>query len=108
MKKFSIILLFFIFVSNSLIANSKIDQWQDTKKTYIELIEKGFNVKAYDMTNFKDDQGNLYLFCVTVLQKEKEIYECQEYQIFNNMMETIDLTFICRKLVKPYNKGLKT
>jgi len=108
MKRFTIILLFFIFISNSLKADSKIDQWQDTKKTYVELIEKGFNVKAYDMTNFKDNQGNLYLFFVTVLQKEKEIYECQEYQIFNNMMETIDLTFICRKLVKPYNKGLKT
>ena len=101
MNKIIITLLFFLFLSNSALAEIEIDQWQDTKKTYVDLIEKGFEVKAYDMTNFNDDQGNLYLFFVTVLQKEKEIYECQEYQIFNNMMETIDLTFICRKLVKP-------
>ena len=60
------------------------------------------------MTNFKDEMGNLYLFFVTVLQKNKIVYECQEYQVFDNTMDTISLTFVCRKLVKPYKKGLKT
>ena len=105
-------ILFFIFLFNILLnssfAEENIDQWRDYNKTYIDLIEEGFEVKAYDMTNFKDDQGNLYLFFVTVLQKENEIYECQEYQVFDNSMVTLDLTFVCRKLVTPYKKGLKT
>ena len=41
-------------------------------------------------------------------QKNKIVYECQEYQVFDNTMDTISLTFVCRKLVKPYKKGLKT
>ena len=84
------------------------DQWQDTGETYVDLINQGFEVKGYDMTNFKDEMGNLYLFFVTVLQKNKIVYECQEYQVFDNTMDTISLTFVCRKLVKPYKKGLKT
>jgi len=107
MKKIFFIILF-VFITGIVKADADSDQWQDTGETYIDLINTGFEVKAYDMTNFKDDQGNLYLFFVTVLQKENEIYECQEYQVFDNSMVTLDLTFVCRKLVKPYKKGLKT
>ena len=101
---FSLVLLF------ASLAYSEVDndQWQDTGETYVDLINQGFEVKGYDMTNFKDEMGNLYLFFVTVLQKNKIVYECQEYQVFDNTMDTISLTFVCRKLVKPYKKGLKT
>ena len=48
------------------------------------------------------------MFFVTVLQKNKEVYECQEYQTLDQNMQTVELTFICRKLVQPYEKGLGT
>ena len=102
--------LFFIlfFLSGSIFADSKNDQWQDSEKTYDDLIKENFEVKAYDMTNFKDSQGNMYMFFVTVLQKGRKVYECQEYQVFDDTMDTLDLSFICRELVQPYKKGLKT
>ena len=46
------------------------------------------------------------MFFVTVLQKFKKVYECQEYQVFDNSMITLDLTFVCRELVEPYKRGL--
>ena len=101
---FSLVLLF----ASHAYSEADNDQWQDTGETYVDLINQGFEVKGYDMTNFKDEMGNLYLFFVTVLQKNKIVYECQEYQVFDNTMDTISLTFVCRKLVKPYKKGLKT
>ena len=108
MKKIFLVFFVFLLINFTVLAKTDNDQWKDTGETYIELIEKGFEVKGYDMTNFKDDHGNLYLFFVTVLQKKKEVYECQEYQIFDNTMQAVDLTLICRKLVKPYKTGLKT
>ena len=77
-------------------------------KTYSDLIEEGYEVKAYDISNFKDEIGNMYMFFVTVLQKDKKVIECQEYQIFDSSMNTINLSFVCRELVKPYKKGMKT
>tara|TARA_B100000029_G_C17054538_1_gene770806 strand:+ start:50 stop:373 length:324 start_codon:yes stop_codon:yes gene_type:complete len=107
MLKVTLFLLVLLF-SSHLYSEVDNDQWQDTGETYVDLINQGFEVKGYDMTNFKDEMGNLYLFFVTVLQKNKIVYECQEYQVFDNTMDTISLTFVCRKLVKPYKKGLKT
>ena len=46
------------------------------------------------------------MFFVTVLQKNKEVYECQEYQTLDQSMETIDMNFVCRKLVQPYKIGI--
>ena len=100
-------LFFIIFISSFAIADPSIDQWEDSEKTYLDLIQEGFEVKGYDVSNFKDVQGNMYMFFVTVLQKGKVVYECQEYQVFDNLMNTTDLTFVCRKLVKPYKQGLK-
>ena len=48
------------------------------------------------------------LLFVTVLQKNNEIYECQEYQTIDKMIETLDMQLICKELVQPYERGLGT
>ena len=105
--------LFYIFFSfflmnNLLFANPNSDQWQDTDKTYKDLIQDGFEVKAYDMTNIESKNGLIIIMFVTVLQKNKTVYECQEYQTLDSNMETYDLSFVCRELVQPYEYGLGT
>ena len=110
MFKFTKILLaitLYLYCGN-LYADPNNDQWRDTKKTYLDLINVGYEVKAYDISNFKDGQGNMYMFFVTVLQKENDVFECQEYQVFDDSLNTMDLSFVCRKLVQPYKKGLNT
>ena len=77
MKYKLILLIFFTFVSSSLYADSDIDQWQDSDKTYKDLIEEGFEVRAYDTSILKTNDGLTLLFFATVLQKNKEVYECQ-------------------------------
>ena len=89
-------------------AEVDIDQWQDSKKTYKNLIDEGFEIKAYDMNTIPIENGYLLMFFVTVLQKNKEVYECQEYQTLDNSMKTIDMSLVCRRLVKPYQKGIGT
>ena len=88
------------------LADADIDQWQDSDKTYYDLIQKGFEVKAYDITNIKIQNGYIFMFFVTVLQKDNLVYECQEYQTLDTNMQTLDMTFVCRQLVQPYQKGL--
>ena len=108
---FSKILLFFIFfilISFNLRADPDIDQWQDSKKTYKDLIDEGFEVKAYDTSTLKTESGLILMFFVTVLQKEKEVYECQEYQTVDETLQTLDLHFICRQIVQPYKIGIGT
>ena len=46
-------LFFFIFFNLSVLAQSDIDQWQDSDKTYYDLIQEGFEIKAYDITNIE-------------------------------------------------------
>ena len=99
------VLIVFSFVA---LAEADIDQWQDVDKTYNDLVEEGFEVKAYDINTIKIENGFLLMFFVTVLQKDKEVYECQEYQTLDNTMKTIDLSFTCRKLVQPYKIGIGT
>ena len=84
------VLVVFSFIA---LAEADIDQWQDVDKTYIDLVEEGFEVKAYDMNTIKTESGFLLMFFVTVLQKDKEVYECQEYQTLDETMQTIDLNF---------------
>ena len=103
-----IIIIFLFFISQNIIAQTYMDQWEDTDLSYLDLINDGYKVKAYDMSNFNDKMGNMYMFFVTVLQKENSVYECQEYQTLNANMQTLDINFICRKLVQPYQKGLGT
>tara|TARA_B100000700_G_C14803816_1_gene741890 strand:+ start:586 stop:912 length:327 start_codon:yes stop_codon:yes gene_type:complete len=103
-----VITLIIIFMALSVAAESPIDQWEDSKKTYKDLINDGFQVKAYDSTSIRTDNNLILILFVTVLQKNKEIYECQEYQTLDGLLNTLDLTFTCRKLTQPFERGLGT
>jgi len=100
---FFIILLFF---NSVLYAESDIDQWYDSEKTYKDLIDDGFEVKAYDTSTLKTENGLILMFFVTVLQKDREVYECQEYQTVDENLQTLDLSFVCRKITQPYKIGI--
>ena len=108
LNRFVGIILLLSFFSLPTLAEIDIDQWQDSEKTYRNLIDEGFEVKAYDMNTIPIESGHLLMFFVTVLQKNKEVYECQEYQTLDNSMKTIDMSLICRRLVQPYKKGIGT
>ena len=54
------------------------------------------------------DNGIMLLLFVTVLQKNDDIYECQEYQTLDQTLETLDMQLVCRQLVQPYERGLGT
>ena len=104
-------LLFFIFLlffNSVLYAESDIDQWHDSEKTYKDLIDDGFEVKAYDTSTLKTESGLILMFFVTVLQKDREVYECQEYQTVDENLQTLNLSFICRKITQPYKIGIGT
>ena len=101
----SLFILFFISISH---ANPNADQWQESDKTYKDLINEGFEVKSYAINNIETANGLSILLFVTVLQKNNEIYECQEYQTIDKTIETIDMTLICKELVQPYERGLGT
>jgi len=107
MNKF-ILIIFLIFFSTSIFAENNIDQWIDSEKTYKDLIEEGFEVKAYDTNTINVEDGLIILLFITVLQKEKEIYECQEYQTLDSGMKTLDLSLVCRELSQPYQRGIGT
>ena len=104
--------LFFLFAlclwSLSVHGESNIDQWIDDNKTYYDLIQEGFEVKAYDTSNIRIQNGYVLMFFVTVLQKNNIVYECQEYQTLDETMQTLDMNLVCRKLVQPYKRGLGT
>ena len=97
-----------IFFNKNAIANPNAEQWQDSTKSYKDLIEEGFEVKAYNMNNIKTNSGLQLLLFVTVLQKDSEVYECQEYQTLDEFMETLDMSLVCRQLVQPYERGVGT
>ena len=94
------------YLSLPVFAETDIDQWKDSDKTYYDLIQEGFEVKAYNISNIKTKKDYIFMFFVTVLQKNTHVYECQEYQTLDTNMQTLDMTFVCRQLVQPYQKGL--
>ena len=104
--KYLIILLFFL--TSFANANPNADQWMESDKTYKDLINEGFEVKSYAINSIETANGLYILLFVTVLQKEKEIYECQEYQTIDKKIETFNMQLICKELVQPYEKGLGT
>ena len=106
--KIFITILFLFFNTTILYAENNIDQWIDSDKTYKDLIEDGFIVKAYDTNTINTEGGLIILLFITVLQKEKEIYECQEYQTLDKSMQTLDMSLVCRELSQPYNRGIGT
>ena len=103
-----LIFIFLLFVNSVLYAETDIDQWEDSEKTYKDLIDDGFEVKAYDTSTLKTNSGLILMFFVTVLQKNKEVYECQEYQTVDENLQTLDLSFVCRKITQPYKIGIGT
>ena len=94
--------------SNFSFANPNLDQWLDTEKTYKDLINEGYAVKSYSISDIKTGNGLLLLLFVTVLQKNDDLYECQEYQTMDQNLETLDMTLICKQLVQPYQRGIGT
>ena len=108
MMRFLLIFIFLFFYNKSIFADTETDQWQDSNLTYKDLIDQGFQVKAYDASTINTDGELIFLFFVTVLQKEKEVYECQEYQTLDSTMKTLDMTVICRELTQPYLRGVDT
>ena len=107
MYKVLLIIIFSIF-SNFILAESNIDQWIDSEKTYKDLIEEGYEVKSYDSTSLKTNNGLTILMFVTVLQKNKKVFECQEYQTLDNSMQTLSLSVVCKELTQPYQRGIGT
>ena len=102
-----IIILLLIFTT-TLIANPNLDQWADTEKSYKDLIDEGYEVKSYSISNIETSNGLLLILFVTVLQKDKDIFECQEYQTMDQALETLDMTLICKQLVQPFQRGIGT
>ena len=100
--------ILFLFFTSIAYANPNADQWQESDKTYKDLINEGFDVKSYAINNIETSNGLYILLFVTVLQKDNEIYECQEYQTINKKIETFDMQLICKELVQPYERGLGT
>ena len=89
--------------------NPNIDQWLDTEKTYKELIDEGYEIKSYSISDIKASNGLILILFVTVLQKDKDVYECQEYQTMDTNLETtLDMSIICKQLVQPYQRGIDT
>ena len=107
LKLFLSVILFMTFAS-LVNANPNTDQWLESEKTYKDLINEGFEVKSYAINNIETANGLYILLFVTVLQKDNELYECQEYQTIDKMIETLDMTLICKELVQPYERGLGT
>ena len=100
--------ILFMTLTSLVNANPNTDQWLESEKTYKDLINEGFEVKSYAINNIETANGLYILLFVTVLQKDNELYECQEYQTIDKMIETLDMTLICKELVQPYERGLGT
>ena len=109
-RKLKLFLAFIMFMTfTSLVnANPNTDQWLESDKTYKDLINEGFEIKSYAINNIETANGLYILLFVTVLQKNNEIYECQEYQTIDKMIDTLDMTLICKELVQPFERGLDT
>ena len=107
-RKLSYIITILFFISSFANANPNIDQWMESDKSYKDLINEGFEVKSYAINTIETANGLYVLLFVTVLQKEKDVYECQEYQTIDKKIETLDMILVCKELVQPYERGLGT
>ena len=106
LKYFLPVILFLL--TNIVFANPNLDQWLDTEKTYKDLINDGYEVKSYSISEIQTDNGLMLLLFVTVLQKNNDLFECQEYQTMDQNLETLDMTLVCKQLVQPYERGTET
>ena len=97
-----------ILCSSIVSANPNLDQWLDSDKTYKDLINEGYDVKSYSISDIQTENGLMLILFVTVLQKDDNLFECQEYQTMDQNLETLDMTLICKELVQPYQRGVGT
>ena len=72
------------------------------------MINEGYKVQSYSISDIQTANGLMLLLFVTVLQKNDDLYECQEYQTIDQNLETLDMTLICKQLVQPYERGVGT
>ena len=107
-RKLKYLITILVLLSSLAYANPNADQWMESDKSYKDLINEGFEVKSYAINNIETANGLYILLFVTVLQKDKELYECQEYQTIDKKIETFDMTLVCKELVQPYERGLGT
>ena len=107
-RKLKYLFTILVLLSSLAYANPNADQWMESDKSYKDLINEGFEVKSYAINNIETANGLYILLFVTILQKDKELYECQEYQTIDKKIETFDMTLICKELVQPYERGLGT
>ena len=107
-KLISILILKLVLINFSSFANPNLDQWLDTEKTYKDLINEGYEVKSYSISDIQVNNGMLLLLFVTVLQKGNDLFECQEYQTMDQNLETLDMNLVCKQLVQPYQRGVGT
>ncbi len=107
-KKLIICIMMLLTYSNFSFANPNLDQWLDTEKTYKDLINENYEVKSYSISDIKLENGLILILFVTVLQKDNDLFECQEYQTLNQTLETLDMNLVCKQLVQPYQKGIGT
>ncbi len=107
-KLIKLLMIIYIIIPTILLADPNIDQWLDSNKTYKDLINEGFEVKSYSINDIETINGLTLLLFVTVLQKENDLYECQEYQTIDKNLDTLDMTLICKQLVQPYQRGIGT
>ena len=107
-KLINLITLVTLTFTTQSIANPNLDQWLDTEKTYKDLINEGFEVKSYSISNIETTNGLLLILFVTVLQKNNDLYECQEFQTMDESLKTLDMSLICKQLVQPYQRGVGT
>ena len=107
-RKLKSLICILFCISSFANANPNTDQWMESDKSYKDLINEGFEVKSYAINNIETANGLYILLFVTVLQKDKELYECQEYQTIDKKIETFDMTLVCKELVQPYERGLGT
>lgn len=105
-KLIFLIFIFIFFLPITSHSNPNTDQWIESEKTYKDLINEGFQVKSYSISNIEVGNGVKILLFVTVLQKEKDLFECQEYQTIDQNIETLDMTLVCKELVQPYQRGV--
>ena len=102
---FLILLLSIISIKISY-ADPNLDQWMESEKTYKDLVNENYEVKSYSISEIQTDNGLLLLLFITVLQKDNEVYECQEYQTMDKNLETLDMSLVCKQLVQPYKSGI--
>ena len=74
-KKKLINIIFFILIisSFSTYANPNLDQWLETEKSYKDLINEGYEVKSYSISEIQTGSGLMLILFVTVLQKDKNL-----------------------------------